>query len=256
MRTIAIINLKGGVGKTTTVINMAAGLARLGHRVLTIDADPQANLTSFYGLRGEDCNTLLDLLEGRATCVEDLIYDTRQDGVRILPSCIDLISADISSVYSGGAYKAIADLKEALPESDAACDYILIDCPPSFTAASVAAIYAADDIIIPVEVDAYAIGGMTQLLKQIESVRKIQPRIRIAGVLLTKYYNTPAMVQGAAALRASAVPVFDTVIHRTPKVTEAGFKALALRDYSPHSSASRDYRRLVAEYLEGVPEHD
>lgn len=258
MRTIAVINLKGGVGKTTTVINMAAVLASREKDVLVIDADPQANATGFYGLDGGKCNNLADLLEGWADSAYQLIYSTRDRYISVLPASIELINADISSARAGGKVRVIDDLLLALREDAApeeAFDYVLIDCPPSFTAASVAAIYAADDIIIPVEVDAFGISGMAQLLKQIESVRSIQPRVRVAGVLITKWRNTPAVIQGEAALRASAVPCFRTVIRRSEKVTEAGFKGQALETYSRRSSAGYDYRAFVDEYLEGVPAH-
>lgn len=261
MRTIAVINLKGGVGKTTTVINMAAVLASGGKEVLVIDADPQANATGFYGLDGGECNSLADLMSGhgRDMEAEEFLYPV-SEGVTVLPGSIDLIQADIASVYIGGSFQAISDLLEVLCADAVAAeeepfDFVLIDCPPSFTAASVAAIYAADDVIIPVEMDAFGIAGMAQLLRQIESVRSIQPRIRVAGALITKWHNTQAVIQGEAALRASAVPVFRAVIRRSDKVTESGFKGLALDAYSPRSSAGYDYRAFVAEYLEGVPEH-
>lgn len=258
MRTICVINLKGGVGKTTTVINMAAILARQGKRVLVIDADPQANATSFYGLDGNICNTLDDLMEDPHFDPYQLIYQARHTNMEVLPASINLINADIASVRDGGKYGVIRGLLTSLQESaapDESYDFVLIDCPPSFTAASVAAIYAADDVIIPVEMDVFGLTGMAHLLKQIESVRFIKPRIRIAGALITKWHNSPAVIQGEEELRKSAVPVFRTVIRRSDKVTEAGFKCLTLDAYSSRSSAGQDYRALVAEYLEGVPQY-
>lgn len=261
MRTIAIINLKGGVGKTTTAINMASVLARSEKTVLVIDADPQANATGFFGLNGSDCTTLTDILEARCNDPYQALYQTPITNVSVLPASIDLIGADIASIKHGTNVKFIADLLDTLLEDAIAAaepdpfDFVLIDCPPSFTAASVAAIYAADDVIIPVEMDAFGLAGMSQLIKQIESVRFIKPRIRIAGALITKWHNTPAVIQGEDALRKSAVPVFRTVIRRSDKVTESGFKGLSLDAYSVRSSAGQDYRRFVAEYLEGVPSH-
>ena len=268
MRTISIINLKGGVGKTTTVINMAAILAEFGKEVLCIDADPQANLTQFFGIREPekmcDCTLahLLDLdSERRSDIAEDYILETSISGVSLLPASIDLINADIASMKDGGrvSVKAIADLLEALTESGRGVieppepfDYVLIDCPPSFTAASVAALYASDDVIIPVEADLFSITGLTTLLAQINSIRRIKPCIRVAGALITKWHNTIACIQGECALRASAVPVFNQTIRRSDKVTESIFAGQALQAYSPQSAAGRDYRAFVAEYLEGV----
>ena len=265
MRTTAVINIKGGVGKTQTVINMAAILAERG-QVLVIDADPQCNLTQFFGYRDSDklCdNTLAQLLnldaEGRSDQADDYIYETAMPGVWLLPASIDLVFADFASTERFGSVsvKAIADLLEALTESGRGVidppepfDYVLIDCPPSFTASSVAAIYAADDIIIPTEADLFSITGVTVLMKQIESVRRFKPSIRIAGALITKWHNTAACIQGECALRASAVPMFRQTIRRSDKVAESVFSGQSLQAYSPQSAAGRDYRAFVDEFLE------
>ena len=270
MRTIAVINLKGGVGKTTTVINMAAILADRGKEILVIDADPQANLTQFYGFRDPEKtldNTLAELLSpltpGRSCEAADYVRETPAAGISLVPGSIDLINADIAAMKRGGSVRGIVDLLDCLnedawieqgvPENGAsAFDFVLIDCPPSFTAASVAAIYAADDVIIPLEADLFSVTGLAGLLAQINSLRHIQPRVRVAGALITKWHNTPACVQGECALRASGVPIFTTTIRRSDKVTESIFSLQALQTYSPQSAAGRDYRAFVDEYLEGV----
>lgn len=270
MRTTSIINLKGGVAKTTTAINMAAILADRGKRVLVIDADPQANLTQFYGFRDPEKtidHTLAELLdldaEGRSDLAEDYVLQTAVPGVWLVPASINLIKADIASVQHGGAVKSIRDLLDNLnedawidagvPEGGAdAYDHVLIDCPPSFTAASVAAIYASDDVIIPVTPDLFSVLGMTTLIAQIDNVRRIQPRVRVAGVLITQYHNSPACNQGEAALRGSGLPIFEQHIRRSEKVTESIFLRQSLQAYSPQSAAGRDYRAFVDEYLEEV----
>ena len=265
MRTISMINLKGGVGKTTTAITMAAILAMQGKQVLLMDADPQANATAFFGVKDPEITcgaTMAQLLdpeaEGRSDQIEDYIIETPIPGVQLIPSSIELIRADIASVYTGRGARAISDAVQALrfeavdAGEPAPYDFIIIDCPPSFTAASVAAIYASDDVIVPVEPDAFAIAGLATLLRQIESVRRIQPRVRVAGALITQWHRTPAVIQGEAALRGSAVPVFDTVIRRSDKVTESIFLSRSLIDYSSRSAAAKDYVQFVAEYLEGV----
>ena len=264
MRVTANINIKGGVGKSTTVINMAAILAERGKRVLVIDADPQCNLTQFYGFRDTDKlveNTLAQLLcldaEGRSDYAEDYILETAVPGISLLPASIELINADFSSVIKSPdrvSVKAIYDLLEALNEGEDAdaFDHVLIDCPPSFMASSVAAIFAADDIIIPTETDLFSITGLTTLVKQVETVRGYKPAIRIAGALITKWHNTAACIQGECALRASSVPVFRQVIRRSDKVTESIFAGQSLQAYSPQSAAGRDYRAFVDEYLEEV----
>ena len=265
MRTISIINLKGGVGKTTTVINMAEILADRDMSVLVIDADPQANATQFYNLSRETDCTLAQLLDldapGRSEMIEDYILTTGFPGISLLPASIELINADIAAVQRKDGrvnVRAIAELL-ALLQADAfdaddpdPFDFVLIDCPPSFTAASVAALYASDDVIIPVEADLFSVSGLATLIEQINSVRRVKPQIRVAGALITKWHNSPACVQGEAALRASAVPVFRQTIRRSDKVTESIFQRQALQAYSPQSAAGRDYRAFVAEYLEEV----
>jgi len=270
MRTISVINLKGGVGKTTTVINMAAILAGIGKEVLVIDADPQANLTAFCGIADPDklCEqTLAQLLDledpSRSDIAADYVLPTPTAGVSLLPASIDLINADIAAMKRGGSLRGIRDLLDSLNEDawvengvpEGGCDafdYVLIDCPPSFTAASVAAIYASDDVIIPVQADLFSVLGLTTLLKQIDSVRRIQPRVHVAGALVTMWHNSPAVVQGEAALRGSGIPIFEQTIRRSEKVTESVFLRQALQTYSPQSAAGRDYRAFVREYLEGV----
>ena len=272
MRAISIMNRKGGVGKTTTVINMAAILAELGKSVLCIDADSQANLSYFFGVTDPDrlCEqTLAQLLDldapGRSDNAEDYVIQTPLSGVYLVPGSEELTNADIASMLHGDrvSVKAIADLLQSLnegawieaglPEEKAdAFDFVLIDCPPSFTAASVAAIYASDDIIIPVETDLFSIAGLGSLLRQIDSVRRIRPQIRVAGALITKWHNAPACVQGESALRASGIPVFEQTIRRSEKVTESIIKSQSLQAYSPQSAAGRDYRAFVAEYLREV----
>lgn len=257
MKTIAIINLKGGVGKTTTAINMAAILADAGKRVLVIDADPQANASQFLlprTLMAPGYNSLADLFGGVSGDYDDLIYETGWVDVDMIPASIDLINADIASVQNGGEITAISDLladvdADAQAGLEDGYHYCIIDCPPSFTAASVAAIYAADDVIIPVKVDSFSVSGMAQLLAQIKSVQRVQPRVRIAGVLITQWHNTAAVVQGEAALRQSRIHVFGTVIRRSDKVDEASFMRQSLNEYSRHSAAGRDYRDWISEYL-------
>lgn len=261
MRTIAIINLKGGVGKTTTAVNVATILAeRHGKKVLVIDADPQANTTQFFGLKGENCHTIAEILDGMSCDVEDCIYETRVPGVYLIPSCIDLIECDIASVRGSDscgirrirevcAYIHEENFFNELAGANEVIDYAIIDCPPSFTAASVASIYASDDVIIPVKIDAYALGGMAQLMAQIANVQNIQPGIRIAGILVTMWHDSPAVVQGEELLRKAGLPVFRQHIRISDKVDESTFALQSLEAYSPRSAAGVDYRRFVAEYL-------
>ena len=255
MRTIAILNLKGGVGKTTTAVNMASILAERGYRCVVIDADPQANATQFFGIDGEECNTTTDMLLPTyiGGDVDDFLYATATAGVQIIPADFGLVDVDIASIRGENRtiVKRFKDVVDTLNDDDMT-DFVIVDCPPSFTAASIAAIYAADDIIIPVKIDAFSMAGMKQLTKQIHSVQNIRPQIRIAGALITMWHNSPAVVQGEQLLRESRVPVFHTVIRRSDKVDEASFMRLPLGTYSSRSSAAKDYESFVTEYLEEV----
>lgn len=259
MKTISIVNLKGGVGKTITTLNMAAVLAGdYGKRVLVIDADPQANTSAFLGCGGYDNNTVAGILAGEADYVYEFIYGTPMKNVSCVPSDISLIERDIASVRQGGNIRALAGFLEAIEEDNIVSveegegtvfDFCLIDCPPSFTAASVAAIAASDEVIIPVKVDAFSVSGTKELLAQVKGVSQIRPGITVAGVLITVWHNTPAVVQGEELLRKSVIPVFETHIRRSDKVDESTFARQSLNQYSKTSSAARDYRRFVAEYL-------
>ncbi len=260
MKTISIVNLKGGVGKTVTTVNMAAILAGdHDKKVLVIDVDPQANTTQFYGLEGKECNTLTEILAGDVDYYPEAIYDTNNSSISCIPADINLIEADIASVMAddGRVIRRLADFLDAIKEDDEAADengekpydYCLIDCPPSFTAASIAAIAASDEVIIPIKIDAFALDGLRELKKQIDGVRQIRSDIRIAGVLVTMWHNVPAVVQGEELLRKSGLPVFRQHIRRSDKVDESTFKRKPLAEYSSNCAAAVDYRLFVREYL-------
>ena len=256
MRTIAIFNRKGGTGKTVTTLNMAAGLTALySYRVLVIDADSQYDATRFFGFDPEKCTGMADLLLGRENRAEEFVYETGVPGVSLVPSSSELDAADVRGAAN---IICVADLLDALREDAEALDeappydFVLIDCPPNYSEACKAALYAADDVIIPVSMGKFSIDGMADVMVQINNMRTIQPRIRVAGALVTMWHNTPAAVQAEAALRASSLPVFETHIRRTDRVDEALFKSQTLDTFSRRSAAAQDYRAFVTEYLEGV----
>lgn len=261
MKTISIVNLKGGVGKTVTTVNMASRIAASGNKVLVVDADPQANASAFLleRFRSDEFMTLADIMAREVDYLYDAIYETTIADVNCVPSDISLIEADIASVRHGSTCNALKNFLDELEldnkamvsaGEEAYCDYVLIDCPPSFTAASVAAISASDEIIIPVKIDAFSVSGMRELLAQIDGVKRINNRVSVAGILITMWHNAPAVVQGEALLRRSGIPVFDTHIRRSDKVDESTFARQALDTYSKTSSAGRDYQRFVTEFLE------
>ena len=254
LRTTAILNLKGGVAKTTTAINMAALLARNhGARVLLVDADSQCNLTEFFGADPERGN-LADLLRSQAGELSlelalEAIQETDIPGVHILPGDQSLMDMDLSAVKAGSANTGI--LRELAKNVAREYDYMLIDCPPAFNAASAAALVAADDVVIPIKLDAFSLRGMGNLMHQIATMRQINPRLRLAGFLPTMWYRSQMLQDAEDQLKAAELPVFPH-IRRSNMVDSMTWAQDPLLQSSPHCGAAVDYKRFVRAYAQGV----
>lgn len=254
LRTTAIVNLKGGVAKTTTAINMAAILAKYnGKRVLLIDGDSQCNTTEFFGGDPDKGNVAWILRNARIVddgigCAVAMIQPTQYRGIDILPGDESLMDMDLSKVEQGTVSANV--LRLLVEEVKDRYDYILVDCPPAFNAASAAALIAADDVVIPIKLDAFSLRGMANLMRQIKNMRRINPRLKLAGCLPTLWYNDPLIVDAEAQLVKSGLPVFHH-IRRSDKVDTMTFEQDPLPICSPNSAAGVDYRRFVKEYLGG-----
>jgi chromosome partitioning protein len=253
MRATVIMNLKGGVAKTTTAVNMAALLASLhSKRVLLIDADSQCNTTEFFG--GEPKNgNLADVLRHENNTVQFAINSIQLTGTRnidLLAGDESLMDLDLTKVETNSVRTTV--LRSMLRCLDEAKQYdvCLIDCPPAFNAAAAAALIAADDVIIPIKLDAFSLRGMTCLLRQISNMRKINPGLKLAGCLPTMWYKSQTIQSAESTLRGSGLPVFSP-IRRTDKVDEMTFAQDPLQTFSPRSSAGIDYRQFVDEYIRG-----
>jgi chromosome partitioning protein len=204
-RVTAILNLKGGVAKTTTAINMAAILAKdYKAKVLLIDADSQCNLTEFFGVDPTGSNLAMILRgasfygepgEYAASCIQE----TRFKGVDLLPADETLMDLDLSKVEQGTVNSNV--LRYLVEYVKTRYEYILIDCPPAFNAASAAALIAADDVIIPIKLDAFSLRGMGNLMRQIRNMRQINPRLRLSGCLPTMWYKDEQIMSAEQQLR-------------------------------------------------------
>jgi len=182
MKTIAIVNRKGGVAKTTTCVNLAADLARdHGKRVLVVDADSQANATTFLG--GDKTRPGMEALLQGAPIVP-LQLTNAGDGIRLISASDSLMALDLTKAGEGKLkLSCLRDLHDFLATQEKPFDYMLIDCPPAFNAASSAALIAADSVLIPIKIDAFALEGMGNLMQQISNMRRINPRLQVLGLL-------------------------------------------------------------------------
>ena len=246
-QTIACANQKGGVGKTTTVINLGSYLALAGERVLVIDLDPQGNATSGLGFdRGSIEQSIYDgVVDG--TAMADLILAGPLPGLDLVPSAIALAGAELELAPVDGRERRLARLLSGIATR---YDYILIDCPPALGLLTVNALTAADAVLIPLQCEYYALEGLTQLLATLNLVRDhLNPGLAVKGVVLTMYdgrTNLSADV-AAEARRHLGDRVFDSVIPRSVRLSEAPSHGLPISRYSPDSSGAVAYAALAAE---------
>ena len=251
MRTISIANFKGGTGKTATACNLAAILAREGKRVLLIDADAQHNATDFFSGDPEDI-TLTDMLEGKGeTCAADNVQETVRDNLDLLPADMGLLRLDLAAILnqSNAPLKRMDDFIDALRQ-DGEYDFIIIDCPPQFTAASVAALVNSDEVILPTKLDFFSRQGVLELTQQLQEVglRLLRPLPRVR-VLVTMADRSRLTKQGDELLRRSGFEVFQTVIRAGVAVGESSYAKQPLYEYSPRCNAAQDYEALAREVL-------
>jgi chromosome partitioning protein len=247
VRVTACTNQKGGVGKTTTVINLAAYLALSGTRILVIDLDPQGNATSGLGIdRRTIERSSYDALVDRAP-IDELIVRTAVEGLDLVPSTPALSGAEVELV---GVTARERRLAASLAELNGRYDRVLIDCPPSLGLLTVNALTAADGVLIPIQTEYYALEGLSQLVNTIRRVREgLNPRLELDGVLLTMYdARTRLSAQVASEVRRHMNgSVYDTVVPRSVRLSEAPSHGLPIALYDPSSRGATAYRELAGE---------
>lgn len=247
---LAIINQKGGVGKSTTAVNLAAALGAAGKEVLLVDLDPQGNATSGYGIDKRDIGQCVyNVLLGE-TPVEDVILANVGKGVDVLPSTISLAGAEVELVNEMARENR---LKNALGSLRGRYDYILIDCPPSLGLLTINALVAADKLLIPIQCEFYALEGVTKLLDSMKRVKSVlNPSLDIYGIVLTMYDSrTNLSKQVVDEVRSFfGDTVFKTLIPRTVKLSEAPSYGQPIIEYAPENKGTEAYNELAQEVIQ------
>jgi chromosome partitioning protein len=245
-RIYALANQKGGVGKTTTAINLAACLAEAGERALVVDLDPQANATSGLGMRANGTSSY-DLLDGAP--LADLVKPTAFDNLFLVPSKPELAGAAVELARRDDGERFLAEALDA----DADFDFVLLDCPPSLGPLTINALAAADRVIVPVQTEYYALEGLAQLVQSINLIKtRLNPRLEIAGVLLTM---ADARTRLSAEVEAEVRKhfgglVFEAVVPRSVRVAEAPSHGLPVTHYDRRSRGAEAYWKVAMELVE------
>lgn len=251
MKTISIINLKGGVAKTISAVNIAHILATVHKkRVLLVDNDKQGNVSKMFGVHNYDAPSIADILTQRNTAL-DVIVNSSYEGLSIIPANMNLLKANLE-VLLDSTRPQQTRLRAAFRNLESICDYCIIDCAPDINISTINALVASDEVFIPIKIDNFAFDGLSELKEQIENVREdFNPNIQYR-CFVTCFQNNEVNRQGEEWLRdrCGEYPLFNTHIRRTVKIDESTFANKPILEYSKRCGAAQDYASLVREILD------
>ena len=252
---ISVINQKGGVGKTTTVVNLAAGLSMKGKKVLVIDLDPQGNATTGLGLSNTSNSdtTIYTVLNGNKK-ISDVIQKTSFENLNLITSNVDLSGLEVETASdSRRAFKLKDELSAILNDSRTSYDYILIDCPPSLSLLTIMALVASNSLVVPLQTEFFALEGLTQLMKTIERIKSnLNPSLEIRGILLTMF-DKRNKLSGQVEIEARKYfkeKVYTTAVPRNVRLSEAPSHGIPVLLYDKICPGSKAYFKFTEEFLD------
>lgn len=255
MKIVAIANQKGGVGKTTTAVNLGSALATRGHRTLLIDLDPQANATSSFGLQELEGESLYAALLGEAK-ISEKVLPTAVEGLFLIPADLDLAGAEIEIARMDNHLTRLHQTLRPFRD-DATFDFILLDCPPSLGILMTNALAAADELLAPIQCEFFALEGLVKIVRVVEQVRNsgANDRIELAGIVMTMFDGrTKLSAQVVAEVRQHFTErVYETMIPRTVRLSEAPSFAKSIFEYAPNGRGAHAYAALAEEFLRRHP---
>jgi chromosome partitioning protein len=252
MKIVAIANQKGGVGKTTTAVNLGAALAEVGHRILLVDLDPQANATSSFGLQGVEQISLYEPLLGEASITEKIV-PTRRDDLFIVPADLDLAGAEVEIARMPNHLTRLAETLKPL-HADETFDFVFLDCPPSLGILMSNALAAADELLTPIQCEYFALEGLVKIVRLIEQVRNsgVNTHLELNGIVMTMFDGrTNLSEQVVADVRGHfGERVYKIVIPRSVRLSEAPSFGKSIFEYAPSGAAAQAYRALAREFIQ------